>query len=165
MKLLSLDPSGNWGKEGMGTTGFCIMEDGVVTKLGEIKAGDFSSEVEYWKEHRDLIEKEWPDALVVEGFKLYHHKGQESKSLAHSELQTSQLIGILKLTASCMGIPLTIQFASDVKTRWSEDVLVRIGILEKKGSRYYWNGEATSTHKRDSLKHALHWDRYKKGEK
>jgi hypothetical protein len=37
MKLIALDPSGNWGKEGMGTTGIAIMIDGVVQELTDIK--------------------------------------------------------------------------------------------------------------------------------
>ena len=161
MKLISLDPSGNWGKEGMGTTGICVMEDGVPKELTRISAKDFSSEVEYWAAHQDYIRKEWPDHICFEGYKLYNHRGMSAKTQANSELQTSQLIGILKLTCHRMEIPYTVAFASDVKTRWSEDVLVRLGILEQKGNKYYFNGKSTVTHHRDALKHALHYWRYK----
>lgn len=79
---------------------------------------------------------------------------------ANSELETPQLIGILKLTCYQWKIPYNVQFASEVKTRWGEEVLVRLGILEQKGNRYYWNGQATNNHLRDSLKHCKHWWRY-----
>jgi hypothetical protein len=164
MKLIALDPSGNWGKEGMGVTGICIMEDGVVKELTDIKAKDYPSEVEYWMAHVEFIFKNKPDQICFEGYKLYHHKGMAAKTQANSELQTSQLIGILKYTCHVMKIPYTVTFASEVKTRWSEDVLVRLGILttNENKSRLFFNGELTSTHRRDALKHALHWDRYKK---
>lgn len=167
MKLLSLDPSGNWGREGMGITGVTIMVDGEVKELTEIRAKDYSSEVEYWAAHEDYIQREFPDHVRFEGYKLYNHKGMAAKTQANSELQTSQLIGVLKLVCHRLNIPYSVKFASDVKTRWSEDVLVRLGILthERKGNKdwYYWNGKLTSTHKRDSLKHALHYNRYKEG--
>jgi hypothetical protein len=60
-----------------------------------------------------------------------------------------------------MDIPFSVQYAPEVKTRWAEAILVHLNILQQKGSQYYWNGEKTVTHKRDALKHALHWTRYK----
>lgn len=165
MKLLALDPSGNHGKEGYGNTGVCIMVDGEVTKLDVISAKDFSSEVEYWAAHEDYIHREWPDHVCFEGYRLYNHKGMAAKSQANSDLPTPQLIGILKLLCYRLDIPYTIQYASDVKTRWSEDVLVHLNIIEKKvtgrGTSYYWQGQLMVSHKLDSLKHGLHWTRYK----
>ena len=164
MKIIACDPSGNWGREGMGTTGICIMVDGEVKELTELKAKDFSSEVEYWAAHEDYIQQQWPDHVRFEGYKLYNHKGMSASTQANSELQTPQLIGVLKLVCHRFKIPYSVKFASDIKTRWSEDVLVRAGILELKikGNKkyYYWNGQLTSTHQRDSLKHALHYWRY-----
>jgi hypothetical protein len=160
MKLLTLDISGNF-KEGKGTTGICLMIDGEVTKLDTIHAGDFPSAEQYWAMHDLYIQQEWPDHVVMEGYKLYNHKGMSAKTQANSDLETPQLLGFLKMVCFQFDIPYTIQYAADVKTRWSEDVLVQLGILEKKGTKYYWNGESTVTHKRDALKHALHWTRYK----
>jgi hypothetical protein len=160
MKLLALDISGNF-KEGKGTTGICLMENGEVTKLDAISAKDFDSVEEYWAEQGDYINREWPDHVVMEGYKLYNHKGMSAKTQANSDLETPQLLGFLKMVCYYLEIPYTIQYAADVKTRWSEDVLVQLGILEKKGTKYYWNGDSTVTHKRDALKHALHWTRYK----
>jgi hypothetical protein len=117
--------------------------------------------------HVEFIFKNKPDQICFEGYKLYHHKGMAAKTQANSELQTSQLIGILKYTCHVMKIPYSVAFASEVKTRWSEDVLVRLGILEHelKGGKnyYYFNGKLAISHHRDSLKHGLHWWRYKSG--
>ncbi len=162
MKLLTFDPSGNHGKEGMGTTGYTISRNGEILELGEIKATDYDNEVEYWDAHLQLIEYEYPDHVCLEGYKLYNQKGKEAKIQANSTLQTPQVIGAIKVRCHQFNIPYNVQYAAEVKTRWSEDVLVRLGILEKKGNRYYWNGELTSTHKRDSLKHSLHFWRYQK---
>lgn len=160
MKLLSLDPSGNHGREGMGTTGIAIMIDGEIKELKQLSAKDFSSEVEYWAAHEDLIQQEFPDHIVFEGYKLYNHKGMAAKSQANSELQTSQLIGVLKLTCFRLNIPYSVAFASEVKTRWQEPILVHLGHLEARNGFYYFKGEKTVTHTRDALKHALHWNQY-----
>jgi hypothetical protein len=163
MKLIAFDPSGNWGKEGMGNTGICVMEDGVVKELTVLSAKDFSSEVEYWAAHVDYILREFPDYIVMEGYKLYNHKGTEAKMQANSELQTPQLIGVLKMVCYQEDIPYSVQFASDVKTRWQEPILVHLGHLEARKGFHYWNGKRTVTHQRDALKHALHFTKYKAG--
>ena len=162
MKVLAIDPSGNYGREGMGTTGWCLMEDGEIMELGEIKASDFKDELRYWMEHDKLIIDSEPDHVVIEGYKLYNHKGKEAKLQSNSELQTPQLIGILKYCCFIEGITYTIQFASEVKTRWNEELLARQGYLDKKANRYYFDGKPTSQHKRDAMKHALHYWRYKR---
>lgn len=161
MKLISLDPSGNFGREGAGTTGIAIMENGVITDLHSIHADKYLSELAYWDAIVSFLEMEFPDHVVFEGYKLYNHRGKSATIQANSELQTPQLIGVLKYHCFRYDIPFTVQFASDVKTRWSEDVLERLGHLEKRGKNYYFNGKLTSTHKRDAMKHALHCWRYK----
>jgi hypothetical protein len=163
VKIIALDPSGNF-KEGKGTTGICVMEDGVVTDLTVLKASDFDLAEEYWAAHEDYIQREWPDHLVFEGYKLYNHKGKEAKMQANSELETPQLVGILKHTCYRLDIPYTVQFASEVKSRWQEAILVHLGYLEAKGGKWYWKGKVTLPHHRDSLKHALHYWRYKHAE-
>jgi hypothetical protein len=163
MKLIAFDPSGNWGKEGMGNTGICVMADGVVKELTVISAKNFSSEVEYWDAHVDYICQEHPDHVVMEGYKLYNHKGTKAEMQANSELQTPQLIGVLKSWCHHLGIPYSVQFASDVKSRWQEPILVHLGYLEAENGFHYWNGKRTVTHQRDALKHALHFTKYKAG--
>jgi hypothetical protein len=164
MKLIALDISGNF-KEGKGTTGICKMVDGEVIELTDIKAKEYDSAEKYWSMHEEYIQQEWPDHIVIEGYKLYNHKGMSASTQANSDLETPQLLGFLKMGCYYMGIPYTIQYAADIKTRWSEDVLVRLGILEHqvKGNKnfYYHNGKLAITHHRDALKHALHYWRYK----
>jgi hypothetical protein len=165
MKILALDVAGNF-KEGKGTTGICRMVDGTPIELTDIKASNFESAEAYWAAHGDYIQQDWPDHVVIEGYRLYNHKGMSAKTQANSDLETPQLLGFLKMVCYYMEIPLTIQYAADVKTRWSEDVLVRLGYLthELKGGKnfYYFNGKSAISHHRDSLKHALHYWRYKK---
>jgi hypothetical protein len=161
VKWISFDPSGNW-KEGKGTTGVCRMVDGEPQELTQIHAGDFETPEAYWQEHIDLIMREFPDVLVCEGYRLYNHAGKKADIQANSELETPQLIGIIKQTCYQLKIPLFIQFAVEVKTRWKDDLLVKKGYLEKRGRYYYFNGDVTSTHKRDSLRHAIHWWKYKR---
>jgi hypothetical protein len=161
VKLLTLDISGNF-KEGKGTTGIAINDWGTI-RLDDIKAKDFETAEAYWAAHEDYIQREFPDHIVMEGYRLYNHKGMKASSQANSDLETPQLLGFLKMVCYRMEIPYTIQYAADIKTRWSEEVLVHLGILEKKGNKHYFNGKSTVSHHRDALKHALHWDRYKKG--
>jgi hypothetical protein len=157
MRVISFDPSGNWGKEGMGTTGIAILEDGEPKELLEIKASDFDSEVEYWNQHVYMINYLGANYVCCEGYKLYNHKGKAASMQANSELQTSQLIGVIKYHCFDRNIPLTIQFASEVKTRWSDKVLQNLGYLDEKNR---FNGQATNPHKKDALRHALHFVRY-----
>lgn len=165
MRVLAFDPSGNHGREGSGTTGLCRMEDGVPEELWTISAKSFPNEVSYWFAHLVDIEEIFPDHIVIEGYKLYNHKGQDAAAQAHSDMQTSQLIGALKVKCYEMNIPYTIQYASDVKTRWKEDILVRKGYLEKRGNFHYFKELKTATHHRDALKHALHFWRYGRDKK
>jgi hypothetical protein len=137
------------------------MENGEIMRLDTIHAGDFDSAEQYWARHQDYIERLWPDHIVMEGYRLYNHKGMSAKTQANSDLETPQLLGFLKMVCYRMNIPYTIQYASDVKTRWNENVLAHLNILQPKGRSYYWQGKITVTHERDALKHAVHWWRYK----
>lgn len=156
MKKISLDISGNF-HEGKGTTGVAIERDGEID-LYEISAKEYEAAEEYWDAHVELIQKHFPEQLIVEGYRLYHHKGQDAKAQAKSILETPQLLGVVRITAYQLNIPLTVQYAADVKTRWNEELLVRKGYLEKKGNKYYYKNEVTSPHKRDALKHLLHFN-------
>lgn len=159
-KTLSFDPSGNHNseKEGMGTTGVAIAVDGKVTELREVKAEDYKTTLDYWDALYALIEQEHPDYVVIEGYKLYNHKGMAARTQSNSTLMTSQLIGVLKMKCYHYEIPCTIQFASDVKTRWSDAILIRAGYLEE-GNKF--KGKPTNAHKRDALRHLVHFYKYK----
>lgn len=159
MRIIVFDPSGNF-KEGKGTSGICFADSGRITELSQIRAKDFSETEAYWYAHIELIKNHNWDWVVIEGYRLYNHRGMKASSQSNSEFETVQLIGALKMACWMNHIPCTIQYASEVKSRWSEKVLVNSGILENSNGRYYFNGLPTNTHQRDALKHALHFLRY-----
>ena len=47
-----------------------------------------------------------------------------------------------------------------VKTRWSDDLLVKKGYLQKRGAKYYMNNVVLVSHIRDSVRHAVHYMTY-----
>jgi|SRR6185312_3241864 len=151
-----MDVSGNF-KEGMGTTGYAVMENGELDHVGQISANGFDSAESYWQEHVWLLSFEKPDHFVFEGYRLYNHRGQAASSQANSILETPQLIGALRLASYGLKIPFTIQYASQVKTRWSDSVLQHLGVLDTSNR---FKGYATNTHKRDAIRHALHYNKY-----
>ena len=159
MFIVAVDPSGNHDseKEGMGTTGIAIYKDGKV-ELKEVRASDFRLTESYWNEVIFQVLSDIPDHVVVEGYKLYNHAGKNAQMQSNSTMMTSQLIGAIKITAFYEDIPLHIQYASDVKTRWSDEVLQKLGILEE-GNKF--KGKATNAHKRDALRHLCHFKKYK----
>lgn len=160
VKTIAIDPSGNHKseKEGSGTTGLTIAEHGKVRDLYEIKAEDYPTTMEYWHAMYVIIEQEHPDHVIIEGYKLYNHAGMSAQTQTNSTLMTSQLIGVLKMMCFHYDIPVTIQFASDVKTRWSDAILIHNGLLEE-GNKF--RGKRTNDHKRDSLRHLAHFYKYK----
>ena len=155
MRILAFDPSGNF-EEGKGTTGWAFKTEDT-SKLGEIRAEDFKQVEEYWHEHVELIHRCNPTHVVIEGYRLYNHRGQAASSQANSMLETPQLIGLIKYYCWVTEIDLTIQYATQVKSRCSDDVLQNMGILD---SYNRFNGERTNNHKRDALRHLLHFERY-----
>lgn len=161
MTYLVFDPSGNF-KEGKGTSGVAIFKDGEPAEIFEIKADNFDSADAYWDAHVTEIATRLPDQVIMEGYRLYNHKGMKASTQANSDLETPQLLGVLKHTCFSMVIPYRIQYAADVKTRWSDKVLVNLGILEERNGRYYFKGKMTNAHMRDALRHGLHYGRYGK---
>lgn len=158
MKVLAFDPSGNYGKEGMGTSGFANSLDGYITKWGDIKSTDYDCRQAYWQAHEDLILQTYPDILVVESYRLFGHK---SKQQTGSSLETPQLIGYMEMVAYKFKIPFILQDPS-IKTRFADDVMLKLGMLEKKGNKFYFKGELTNMHMRDAIRHNLYYNRYGK---
>ena len=117
--IVALDPSGNF-KEGNGTTGICTLKEEHAT-VHDIHAGHFKTAEEYWNAHIDYLELALMTfhemEVVMEGYRLYGHK---SATQINSTLETPQLIGVIKYWCYANKVPLKIQFASDVKNRWSD---------------------------------------------
>jgi hypothetical protein len=158
MKVLSFDPSGNY-EEGKGTTGWCIgLDDFPPAKLGDIKATDYASRQDYWFAHKELIECTLPQVVVIESYRLFGHK---SKEQIGSSLETPMLIGYLEMVCFEYNIPVVIQDPS-TKARHADAILVKTGIVEKKGTRYFYKGELTNLHQRDAMRHHFYFVRQRK---
>lgn len=160
MHILAFDPSGNF-NEGKGTTGQCDMNDNR-TLLHEIRAIDYESPESYWNAHTGMIDTRYSIFkeqlhVVIEGFRLYEKK---AKNQIQSQFETPQLIGIIRHHCFVKGIPLKITYAVEVKNRWSETILLNLGLLTFESNNYLFDGKTTNQHKRDALKHALHYKNY-----
>lgn len=153
--VLAVDPSGNW-LEGRGTTGFVVLEDGEVADFGALDAKKYRSQMDYWHAHVELLEQYRPTVLAMEDYRLYQHKSLEQSG---STMETPQLIGILKYEAWKRMLKIWTNPASN-KQRFNDEILVRMGILEKKGRRFYLQGRLVNEHTRDALRHGLYYWRY-----
>lgn len=160
MKVLIYDPSGNFA-EGNGTTGWSLFEDGVMLDFGELKASDWASAELYWDSHLQLISKSRPDTVVYETYRLRAGKAMEQ---SWSQLETPQLIGVIRWYCALHGIECVGQDPS-LKERYKDSVLVAEGIAEKKGNKYYIHDRLTNEHMRDAIRHGHWYHRYGKGKK
>lgn len=155
MKILAFDPSGNF-SEGKGTSGWCVGMNKEINNWDDIKASDFKLREAYWFDHKELIEEKHPDIVVIESYRLFAHK---SKQQHGSSLETPQLIGYLQMVAYELDIPVVFQDPS-IKTRFTDEILVKAGFLEKKGQHYYFKGIRTNLHQRDAMRHFLYFSRF-----
>lgn len=163
--ILSLDPSGSF-HEGKGTTGVLGMlldESGIVTmQASDICAKNFKTQTAYWNAHLELIGKVHTKyrniTLVVEDYLLYADKAAAQTS---SRMETSQLLGAIKLYAATHNIKLVMQTAVMVKKRWSNEILEHNGYITKGAKGYYINTRGTyckvHRHMLDALRHAIHY--------
>jgi hypothetical protein len=102
-----------------------------------------------------------PNKIVCESYKL-----QPGKAMAqsHSSLETSQLIGYIRMTAwghDYGEISFVLQDPA-CKTRVADPILERMGIIEKRGNRYYCQDKLTNDHQRDAIRHGVYWHKYGK---
>ena len=168
--IVALDPSGNH-SEGNGTTGICELE-GKEAMVKDIHAGSYEMAEAYWGAHIDYLDSfllyakknQQTMEVVMEGYRLYGHK---SATQINSTLETPQLIGVIKFWCYENCVPLKIQFAADVKNRWSDSVLEKLGVIEivNRRRKLSSSGQWLNNHKTDALRHALHYQKYgrKKG--
>lgn len=158
MRVLALDPSGNFGeKEGNGTTGFAIFENGNLTDFGHIAAEDYNRQEFYFYNVGDLFLTFKPDEVVCESYKLFGHKAKQQSG---SSLDTPQLIGYLRMCAWSLEIPIIFQDPKD-KVRVTDPILVHMGVLEQSaGGRFKALGRQTIIHERDAIRHGVYYHRY-----
>lgn len=160
MRVLCLDPSGNH-KEGEGTTGWALFEDGELVDFGRIKSESYSIQEHYWFRVRWLLNEYHPDLLVCESYRLFGHKANQQIG---SAMETCQLIGYLRMACWKHGIKFVFQDPKD-KIRVSDEQLAKMGVLEKRNGRYYCMGRQTVIHERDAIRHGIFYFRYGKGKK
>lgn len=158
MRILCFDPSGNF-TEGKGTTGWAIFEDGELKDFGEIKSSDFAFQEEYWADHERLIFAISPDLILCESYHLF---GQKAKAQTGSAMETSQLIGYMKMVAWKCDIVWVFQHP-DQKTPVNDERLVRAGVFMKKGNKHYCMDRPTNLHMRDAIRHGVYYYKLGKG--
>lgn len=155
-RILVFDPSGNFSdREGKGTTGWALFNNDTLAEFGRIEAKDYDSVESYW--HTHLLEVP-TDTIVCESYKLQPGKAMQQ---SWSALETPQLIGYLRMTAWVNDIPFVFQDPS-IKTRFSDEILVHMGIAEKRGGKHYIMGKPSVIHERDAIRHGLHYLKYGK---
>ena len=67
---------------------------------------------------------------------------------------------MIKYEAYKRGLKVAVQTALQVKTRWSDEILIRKGYIQKKGNRFYIGTTGIPDHIKDSIRHALHFTTY-----
>lgn len=164
--IMSIDPSGL----NTGTTGHI---GGYVLKLNKDNSGtndhftfffelnELSDLVSFLHNLKILISQNNIDILIIEDFVNYEAKQYAFKFKNNA---TSETIGAIKSIAFEFNIPFIMQKASEVKTRWSDKVLLTYNILNKVKKDYYLLNSKQETsltkHERDAIRHAYHF--YKK---
>ena len=160
--ILAFDPSGNF-SEGKGTTGWVLMN--AKEKLlarGYISAEDYKCAEEYWNEHLNLIRynhKKYGANLIVviEEYVLYRER---SINQTNSKMETCRLIGAMQWLCWKLKQDYSMQLASLVKNRWSDELLLREQILYRNRSNLIHTESNLSLglgHTRDAFRHALHY--------
>ena len=171
--ILSLDPSGNF-SEGKGTTGWCLFNKTKmeIVDTGSISAKDYDSNLEYWNAHIELLKDTIAYAetnkatleIVMEDYLLYKDKAENQ---INSRLETPKLIGIIQFVLwKEYSITVNFQLASQVKTRWTNDILLHKGYIGKSYSFYIApNKKRLNRHVLDSIRHAVHYATFHKENK
>ena len=165
-KVLALDPSGNY-NEGKGTTGWCLSRNGYIYAAGQIYAAEYPDQMSYWSAVIKLITKTYKElgsdtdlTVVCEDYRLY---ASASQAQINSNLETPQLIGVIKWACYKLNIPIVMQMASEVKNRWSNSILVDQNIITKdyNSPGYHCGTSALSNHSLDALRHCVHYNTFK----
>jgi hypothetical protein len=167
-RILAIDPSGAF-YEGKGTSGICYFNalDETILSSGCLLATDYTKPTDFWRAHKDFIvwaHDETPGqlAIVMEDYLIY---ASRADTHINSHMETSQLIGYLKVCCDELDIPVTMQKACDVKSRWSNTILLHKGYIFRQGRHLACNTETGTTplcdHQIDAIRHAVHYSKFK----
>ena len=160
--ILAFDPSGSW-REGKGITGWVLMDaDENLLGRGYIPARDYSCPEEYWDAHLDVLMKyhrryKGELIVVIEDYVLYRDR---SENQTNSQMETCRLIGVILWKCWRSKQPYSLQLAATVKHRWSDELLLREGIIYKDGRNLIHTASNMSLgliHTRDAFRHAQHY--------
>ena len=122
---------------------------------------NYDSAEEFWHAHIEAIAKMRRHykslAISLEDYILYK---SSAMAQVNSQLETVQLIGIIKHYCYYNNLEIFIRPAVAVKKRWSDDILLFKGIIEKIGARYIVpdSKQTICEHERDSIRHAVHFN-------
>ncbi len=160
--ILAFDPSGNF-NEGKGTTGWVLMDarERLVAR-GYISAEDYECAEDYWNAHIELIRynhKKYGTNLIVviEEYVLYRER---SLNQTNSKMETCRLIGAMQYICWKLKQDYSMQLASEVKNRWSDELLLREQILYRnRGNLIHTDSNLSLglSHTRDAFRHATHF--------
>jgi len=165
---MGIDPSGAF-KEGSGTTGWCVLDNATnkLLEVGTIAAKDYKNCHEYWEAHTNLIKQLTRRynkmAVSIEDYILYKNHAMDQ---VNSQLETVQLLGIIKQFCWSYAIDYYIRPAVAVKKRWADEILVYKGILTTVNKHYAVPGtkQTVCEHERDSIRHAVHFNTFENRE-
>ena len=165
---MGIDPSGAF-HEGKGTTGWCIMDNRTnkLLRVGTISAKNYDTDIEYWDAHIEKIawaHKHYRSlAISVEDYILYKN---HAMAQVNSQLETVQLLGIIKYFCHEENLEIFIRPAVAVKKRWSDEILLFKGIIEKVGTHFAVpdSKQYICEHERDSIRHAMHFNTFENKE-
>jgi len=157
--VFAIDPSGNYGyREGFGITGWAMFSNGKLTDVGKVCSEEFKYQENYWQDVAEEMLTVLPKIVVCESFRLFAHKAMQQSG---SSMDTPQLIGYLRMCLWDRGIPIVFQDPVN-KLRFSDEVMVQMGIIEKKGRSHYFKGNILTIHERDAIRHGLYYIKYGK---
>lgn len=165
---MGIDPSGAF-HEGKGTTGWCVLDNRTnkLLQVGTISAKNYDTDIEYWDAHLERIDKIHRKykslAISIEDYILYKN---HAMAQVNSQLETVQLLGIIKYHCFISNLEVFIRPAVAVKKRWTDEILLYKGILEKVGARYTVpdSKQTVCEHERDSIRHAVHFNTFENKE-
>ena len=177
--ILGCDPSGNHGDDGDGTTGLAVynLVEDKIEYVEEIKSSDYPTWQEYYRVvwsriffYCDMLE-DMGVVLSVEDYLIYAtHTTQHT----FSRVPTARLLGYLLMKCYECGIDYYIRPASDVKNRWTNELLLARGYIsgvDNEKSVNHCHGTTKLTvncqgkevkllsHHLDAIRHAVHCGR------
>lgn len=162
MKLiLTIDPGAPKKRDKSGTTGVFVGERSRIRRLDGyslvIESNEIDAGIRRVAEQIFNIRKKFEDEgheveIVIEEYKNYDWNGAAN---SFSKNEVSQLIGAIKML--CGNV--TEQSTTAIKTAYSDETLVKLGLLEKVGNRYTYPAKVgdnpSSRHERDAYRHYL----------